>query len=55
MTIAMPNSVPMRWTSASISSRPAGSSPAVGSSRSSRLGSWTSAWASLTRWRIPVE
>ena len=27
----------------------------VGSSRSRSRGSWTSAWASLTRWRIPVE
>ena len=52
---AMPNSVPVRRTSASISSRPAGSRPLVGSSSSSSRGSWTSAWASLTRCFIPVE
>ena len=52
---AIPNSVPVRRTSASISSRPAGSRPLVGSSRSSSRGSWTSAWASLTRCFMPVE
>ena len=54
-TIAIPNSVPVRRTSPSMSSRPAGSSPFVGSSSSSSCGSWTRAWASITRWRIPVE
>ena len=55
MTIAMPKSVPVRRTRSSISSRPAGSSPFVGSSRRSRRGSWTSAWASFTRCFMPVE
>ena len=50
----MPN-VPRRATSASISSRPSGSRPAVGSSSSTSSGSPTSAWASLVRWRMPVE
>ena len=50
----MPN-VPRRATSSSISSRPSGSRPAVGSSSSTSSGSPTSAWASLVRWRIPVE
>ncbi len=54
-TTEMPNSVPIRWISASIASRPAGSSPLVGSSSSSRSGSCTSAWASLTRCFMPVE
>ena len=36
-------------------SRPNGSRPAVGSSRSTSSGSATSAWASLVRWRMPVE
>ena len=45
----------VRRTRASISSRPAGSRPLVGSSSSSRRGSWTSAWASLTRCFMPVE
>ena len=39
----------------SISSRPIGSSPAVGSSSSTSSGSATRAWASLVRWRMPVE
>ena len=51
---AMPNSRPVRRTSSSISSRPAGSRPLVGSSSSSRRGSCTSDWASLTRCFIPV-
>ena len=50
----MPN-VPRRATRASISSRPSGSRPAVGSSSSTSSGSPTSAWASLVRWRMPVE
>ena len=45
----------IRRISASISSRPAGSRPLVGSSSSTSCGSWTSAWASLTRCFIPVE
>ena len=44
-----------RPISSSISSRPSGSSPAVGSSRSTRSGSWTMAWASLARCFMPVE
>ena len=40
---------------ASMASRPAGSRPLVGSSSSSRSGSWTRAWASLTRCFMPVE
>ena len=55
MTIEMPNSVPMRRIRSSISSRPAGSRPLVGSSRRSRRGSCTRAWASLTRCFMPVE
>src|SRR6266511_5826961 len=39
----------------SMSSRPCGSMPSVGSSRSRRRGSWTSATASLTRCCMPVE
>src|ERR1019366_175822 len=35
------------------SARSCGSTPTVGSSRSSRRGRWTSAQASETRWRIP--
>ena len=54
-TTEMPNSVPIRWISASIASRPAGSRPLVGSSSSSRSGSCTRAWASLTRCFMPVE
>ena len=50
----MPN-VPSRATSASISSRPAGSRPAVGSSSRTNSGSPTSAWASFVRCRMPVE
>ena len=46
---------PRRATRASISSRPIGSRPAVGSSRSTSSGSATMAWASLVRWRMPVE
>ncbi len=42
-------------TSSSISSRPLGSMPLVGSSRNNRSGSWTSAWASLIRCFMPVE
>ena len=52
---AMPNSVPILRTSASMSSRAAGSRPLVGSSSSTRRGSWTRAWASLTRCFMPVE
>ena len=51
----MPNSLPVRRTSASISSRPDGSSPAVGSSSRTITGSWTSACASFTRCFMPVE
>ena len=40
---------------ASISSRPCGSRPFVGSSRRSRSGSCTRAWASFTRCFMPVE
>ena len=39
----------------SISSRPIGSRPAVGSSSSTSSGSATIAWASFVRWRMPVE
>ncbi len=45
----------MRSTSSSISSRPCGSIPAVGSSRNTSFGSCTIACASFTRCRIPVE
>ena len=41
--------------SASRSRRPSGSSELTGSSRTSRLGSATSAWAIPSRWRIPPE
>ena len=51
----IPNSRPILAMSPSISSRPAGSRPFVGSSRSSSSGSWTSAWASFTRCFMPVE
>ena len=50
----MPRSAPTCWIRASMSSRWDGSSPLVGSSSSSSSGSWTMAWASLTRWRWPV-
>ena len=46
---------PRRATRSSISSRPIGSRPAVGSSSSTSSGSATIAWASLVRWRMPVE
>ena len=46
--------VPRSRMSASISSRPFGSMPLVGSSRKSRSGSCTSAWASLMRCFMPV-
>ena len=42
-------------TSASISSRPEGSRPAVGSSSRTKAGSWTKAWPSFTRCFMPVE
>jgi hypothetical protein len=54
-TTVIPNSVPVRRTSSSISSRPDGSRPFVGSSSRSSFGSWTIAWASLTRCFMPVE
>ena len=44
-----------RPTRSSISSRPTGSRPAVGSSSRTSSGSATRAWASLVRWRMPVE
>ena len=47
--------VPIRRIRASMSSRPAGSRPLVGSSSSTSCGSCTSAWASLTRCFMPVE
>ena len=53
--MSIPNSVPTRRMSASISSRWSGSSPLVGSSRSTSLGSWAIAEASFTRWRCPVD
>jgi hypothetical protein len=46
---------PRSRISSSISSRPFGSIPLVGSSRNSRSGSWTSACASLMRCFMPVE
>ena len=55
MMTAIPSSAESRRTSVSISSRPAGSSPFVGSSRMTRLGEWTIAWARFVRWRIPIE
>ena len=51
----MPNSVPMRRMRASISVRCIGSSPSVGSSRSTSSGSCAIAEASLTRCRCPVD
>ena len=54
MSTEMPK-VPSRATSASISSRPSGSRPAVGSSSRTSSGRPTSAWASFVRWRMPVE
>ena len=51
----LPRRVATSRMSASISSRPCGSRPFVGSSRSSRSGSWTRAWASFTRCFMPVE
>ena len=50
MMTAIPSSAESRRTSVSISSRPAGSSPFVGSSRMTRLGEWTIAWARFVRW-----
>ena len=47
--------MPSRATSASMSSRPTGSRPAVGSSSSTSSGSPTIACASFVRWRMPVE
>ena len=47
--------MPSRATSASMSSRPAGSRPLVGSSSSTSSGSPTIACASFVRWRMPVE
>jgi hypothetical protein len=54
-TTLMPNSTPTRRISASMSSRPCGSRPLVGSSRKTTRGSCTRAWASFTRCRMPVE
>ena len=51
----MPRSRERRRTSSSISSRPCGSRPLVGSSSTTSSGECTSACASLTRWRMPVE
>jgi len=45
----------MSRISSSISPRPFGSMPLVGSSRNSRSGSWTMACASLMRCFMPVE
>ena len=45
----------MRAIRSSISSRPFGSIPLVGSSRNRMSGSWTMAWASLTLCFMPVE
>ncbi len=53
--MSMPNSVPMRRMSASMSSRCTGSSPSVGSSSTISPGSCTSACASFTRCRCPVD
>ena len=55
ITMSMPNSVPTRRISASMSSRWSGSSPSVGSSSRTSAGSWTIAPASLTRCRCPVD
>ena len=49
------SSAERRRTSASISSRPDGSSPFVGSSSTTICGPCTSAWASFTRCFMPVE
>ena len=51
----MPNSVPTRRMSASMSSRCTGSRPSVGSSSSTSAGSWASAAASFTRCFWPVD
>ena len=53
--MCIPNSVPMRRMRSSISVRCIGSSPSVGSSRSTSSGSCAIADASLTRCRCPVD
>ena len=52
---AIPSSAESRRTSVSISSRPAGSSPLVGSSRITSSGEWTIAWARFVRCFMPIE
>src|SRR5665647_731162 len=54
-TTEMEKSVLICWIRVSISSRPVGSSPLVGSSSSTSFGSCTSDWASFTRCFMPVE
>src|SRR5262249_33755096 len=46
---------PSRWMISIRSRRATGSVPVSGSSRNSTSGSCTSAWASLVRWRMPLE
>ena len=46
---------PSRWNRSIMWSRWRGSRPVSGSSSTSTCGSWTSAWATLTRWRMPFE
>ena len=46
----------LRWVRMlRMSRRPEGSTPSVGSSRTTSLGSFMSAWARPTRWRMPLE
>ena len=54
-TITVLPSSPRRRNNSMDRSRWRGSSPSSGSSRTSRSGSLTRAWASLTRWRMPLE
>ncbi|RMG18139.1 MAG: hypothetical protein D6731_02775 [Planctomycetota bacterium] len=53
-TMCLP-AAPSATMSSRNSRRTIGSVPVSGSSRNKTSGSWTRAWASLTRWRMPRE
>ena len=48
-------SAPSCWNSSIMGSRWRGSSPVSGSSSTITSGSCTMAWATFTRWRMPLE